>query len=317
MQTDQNTLNNLSPVLTEMGYPNEMIQLALSEAKSSDLEHILDLLESRKDHYNSVINKSKEADEDKVSSEDMKLFRALYNKKPKKQPLSKIENVIQDKSKDKEEEKKIEDPKSGDENRRQKKKNKRNKEQKEANQKEAPKEAKEVKKMDQKCADYLDSSIQAFKYSFAKDPNWHISELVEQLKSLKFKTSETAANVISYLNMEEHFPKLEEFKHKIYSLVIKIITMKVTKKDRIHVENLEIALKIAFELNLFKVPQMKSILSLAPKFCAKTFDKMSEETYEFLEKKYQDALAKQGGNDLNYEPPGIFYTFNNSNKNFS
>lgn len=314
MQTDQTTLNNLSPMLTEMGYSNEMIQLAFGEAKSSDLEHILDLLESRKDHYNSVINKPKEEEEDEVSSEDMRLFRALYNKKPKKQPLKKIENVmIQDKSKEKEEEKKFEDPKPGEENRRQKRKNnKKNKEPKEAHQKEPQKEVKEVKKMDQVCVDYLDSSIQSFKYTWIKDPNWHISELVEVLKSLKFKTSTAAANVVSYLNMEDHFPKLEEFKHKIYSLIIKIVTMRVTKKDRIHIENLESALKIAFELNLFKVPQMKSIITLAPKFCAKTIDKMSEETYEFLEKIYQDALAKQGGNDLNYEPPGNIFHFSQS-----
>lgn len=121
MQTDQTTLNNLSPVLTEMGYSNEMIQLAFNEAKRSDLEHILDLLESRKENYDSIIKKSKAEkqpekahdDEEEVDSEDLRLFRALYNKKPKKQPLSKIENIIQDK-----EEKKIEDQKPGDENRR-------------------------------------------------------------------------------------------------------------------------------------------------------------------------------------------------------
>jgi len=269
MQTDQTTLNNLSPMLTEMGYSNEMIQLAFGEAKSSDLEHILDLLESRKDHYNSVINKPKEEEEDEVSSEDMRLFRALYNKKPKKQPLRKIENVvIQEKSKDKEEEKKFEDPKPGEENRRQKRKNKKNKEPKEPkepHQKEPQKEVKEVKKMDQVCVDYLDSSIQSFKYTWVKDPNWHISELVEVLKSLKYKTSTAATNVVSYLNMEDHFPKIEEFKHKIYSMIIKIVTMKVTKKDKIHVENLETALKIGFELNLFNPLRTDKSILISPK----------------------------------------------------
>jgi len=299
MQTNNNSLKNLSPVLTEMGYSHEMIRLALKEAKSSNLEQILDILESRKDYYESVINKSKaeepsenipqeeDDDNDSVDSEDMRLFRAVYNKKPKrKQPLSKIENNLPDK-----EERKVDDPKPADENKRQKKKNKKNKESKE------PKEGKEVKeimKMDQNSINFLDSSIQSFKYTMIKDPNWHISELVEAMKSLKFKTSSAASSVVSYLKMEGHFPKLEEFKQKIFSMVIKVVTMKVTKKDRIHIENLETALMIAFELNLFKVPQMKSILTLAPKFCARTVDKMSEETYSFLEKHYQAAAAKEG-----------------------
>jgi len=129
MQTNNNSLKNLSPVLTEMGYSHEMIRLALKEAKSSNLEQILDILESRKDYYESVINKSKaeepsenipqeeEDDNDSVDSEDMRLFRAVYNKKPKrKQPLSKIENNLPDK-----EERKVDDSKPADENKRQKK----------------------------------------------------------------------------------------------------------------------------------------------------------------------------------------------------
>jgi len=309
MQTNNNSLKNLSPVLTEMGYSHEMIRLALKEAKSSNLEQILDILESRKDYYESVINKSKaeepsenipqeeEDDNDSVDSEDMRLFRAVYNKKPKrKQPLSKIENNLPDK-----EERKVDDSKPADENKRQKKKNKKNKEPKEVKE---VKEGKEVMKMDQKCINYLDSSIQSFKYTRIKDPNFQISELAEQMKSLKFKTSETAANVVSYMNMEGHFPKIEEFKHKIFSVLIKILTMKVTKKDRIHVENLETALKIAFELNLFKVPQMKSLITLAPKFCAKTVDKLGEETYAILEKKYQETAAKEG-NGFNFDLPDV------------
>ncbi len=54
---------------------------------------------------------------------------------------------------------------------------------------------------------------------------------------------------------------------------------------------------------------MKSIIALAPKFCAKTVDKMTEGTIDFLEKKYQDTLVKQGKNDLNFELPGISYSF--------
>lgn len=314
MQKDSNLLPEIKSQLIDMGYSEDVILLALQKARTNELQEICEILADRGEHFQSIIDMTKpKIKEVKPNKSDFE------NKKEKPKRIGRKEKARKASEKEQKEEKR--EPLAQLENRKEEENGKEDQDEEEEedyyNYEKKNKKKEEVKvnenknKMDELSIKYVESVRQIFPRLKSKDPNWLITEINDQLKSLKFKTTEGATRVMRYLESREQYPKLVEFKKTIYQFLVKIFDMRIQPKLRVRIQELESAISNAFEMNILNHRQMKAILACYPKFCLKLMAKPNEEMLEKLNKIYAQELAKTqdpnmiNGNDEEIQENGL------------
>jgi hypothetical protein len=260
MLANQNPANKQQTfaALLEMGYEEDMINLALKESKSRSIEEVLDLLTFRETQYRTILkNKTiKPPLSEKKGNESKSMPNLEQNSR---------KNSAQD-----------------------------NKEDAKAD----PEGNHSLKEMDEKTAKGISFIIKAISNphpKYQKDPNWLIAEISEHLKDLKFNNTVYAKEITKFLASSEYCPQISELRNKLFGAITKIMNMKLPKQHPLNIKEFENILLMSFELKVLTPKQMETVLTTYTKMCPKIGVNCDPELVNILDKYCMDASNSRNG----------------------